>query len=128
MPNPVALGRCRVLSICLEDVNQPSLVTIVSAKFCNGRVSMSARLEVEAVIKQLPETEVRDLAKWLQAYLDEMWDQQIESDLNNGKLDDLIARAEADIAKNNVRDIDAVSADYNLQINHYSQLRWILKL
>jgi hypothetical protein len=91
-----------------QSVNRPPLVTMVSAQFCNGRISMSARLEVEAVIKQLPETEVRDLAKWLQVYLDEMWDQQIESDLNNGKLDSLIARAEADIAKNNVRDINEV--------------------
>jgi predicted nucleotidyltransferase len=108
MPNPVALGRCRVLSTRSENVNQPLLVTMMSAQFCNGRISMSARLEVEAVIKQLPETEVRDLAKWLQTYLDEMWDQQIESDLNNGKLDSLIARAEADIAKNNVRELDEV--------------------
>jgi hypothetical protein len=80
----------------------------VSAQFCNGRKPMSACLEVEAVIKQLPETEVRDLAKWLQVYLDEVWDKQIESDFNNGKLDSLIARAEADIAKNNVRELDEV--------------------
>jgi hypothetical protein len=69
---------------------------------------MSVRLEVEAVIKQLPETEVRDLAKWLQTYLEEMWDRQIGSDLNSGKLDNLIARAEADIAINNVRELDEV--------------------
>jgi hypothetical protein len=69
---------------------------------------MGFRLEVEAVIKQLSEVEIRDLAKWLQTYLNEMWDRQIESDLNNGKLDSLITRAEADIAKNKVRDIDEV--------------------
>lgn len=48
---------------------------------------MITRLEVESVIKQLPESEVRDLAKWLQEYIDEMWDQQIEADLASGKLD-----------------------------------------
>ncbi|WNZ49131.1 hypothetical protein Q2T42_15010 [Leptolyngbya boryana CZ1] len=64
---------------------------------------MTTRLEVESAIKQLPESEVRDLAKWLQDYLDEMWDRQIETDLASGKLDRLIAQAEKDIAANNVR-------------------------
>jgi len=45
---------------------------------------MTTRLEVELAIKQLPEDEVRDLAKWLQEYLDEMWDRQIEADLASG--------------------------------------------
>lgn len=66
---------------------------------------MSVRLEVETVIRQLPETEVRELAKWLQSYLDEMWDRQIESDLNNGKLDSLIDRAEADITIGKVKEL-----------------------
>ncbi|MCY6492857.1 hypothetical protein [Leptolyngbya sp. GGD] len=64
---------------------------------------MTTRLEVESAIKQLPESEVRDLAKWLQDYLDEMWDQQIETDVASGKLDHLIAQAEKDIVANNVR-------------------------
>ena len=59
---------------------------------------MNTRLEVELAIKQLPEDEVRNLAGWLQEYLDEMWDQQIEADLASGKLDRLIAQAEEDIA------------------------------
>jgi hypothetical protein len=69
---------------------------------------MSTRLEVEASIKQMPKEEIRDLAKWLQEYLDDMWDQQIVSDLETGKLDCLIAKAEADIAANRVRDLDEV--------------------
>jgi hypothetical protein len=69
---------------------------------------MTNRLEVESAIKQLPEGEVRDLAKWLQNYLDERWDRQIEADLASGKLDHLIAQAEADIANGNVRDLEAV--------------------
>jgi hypothetical protein len=72
---------------------------------------MNTRLEVESAIKQLPEGEVRNLAKWLQEYLDEMWDQQIETDLGSGKLDRLIAQAEADIATHNVRDLDEVLCD-----------------
>lgn len=46
---------------------------------------MMTRLDVESAIKQLPESEVRDLAKWLQDYLDEMWDRKIEADLASGK-------------------------------------------
>lgn len=69
---------------------------------------MITRSDVELAIRQLPEDEVRNLAKWLQDYLDETWDKQIEADLASGKLDHLIARAEADIATNNVRDLDEV--------------------
>lgn len=69
---------------------------------------MTTRLEVESAIKRMPESEVRDLAKWLQDYLYEMWDRQIETDLASGRLDSLIARAEKDIAANNVRDLDEV--------------------
>ncbi|WP_287627844.1 MULTISPECIES: DUF433 domain-containing protein [unclassified Microcystis] len=69
---------------------------------------MTNRSEVESAIKQLPESEVRALANWLQDYLDEMWDRQIEADLASGKLAPLIAQAEEDMATNNVRDIDEV--------------------
>jgi hypothetical protein len=69
---------------------------------------MTTLLEIEAAIKQLPESDVRQLAAWLQTYLDETWDRQIEEDLTSGKLDNLIAQVEADIAANNVRDLDEV--------------------
>lgn len=69
---------------------------------------MTNRLEVELAIKQLPESEVRALANWLQGYLDEMWDRQIEADFAAGKLDHLIAKAKADIATHKVRDLDEI--------------------
>jgi hypothetical protein len=72
---------------------------------------MTNRLEVESAIKQLPESEIRALANWLQEYLDEMWDRQIEADFAAGNLDHLIAKAEADIAANKVRDLDEVLRD-----------------
>lgn len=72
---------------------------------------MTNLLEVESAIKQLPENEVRALENWLQDYLDEMWDRQIEVDLAAGKLDHLVARAEADIEANNVRDLDEILND-----------------
>ncbi|WP_414586644.1 hypothetical protein [Scytonema sp. PCC 10023] len=57
---------------------------------------MSTLTEIEAAIKQLPEGDIRKLAAWLQAYLDETWDRQIEADFESGKLNNLIAKAEAD--------------------------------
>ena len=69
---------------------------------------MTTLPEIEVAIKQLPESDVRQLAAWLQTYLDETWDRQIEEDLTSGKLDNLIAQVEADIAANNVRDLDEV--------------------
>jgi len=69
---------------------------------------MNALPEIEAAIKQLPENDVRQLAGWIQNYLNENWDRQMEEDLAAGKLDALIAKAEADIAANNVRDLDEI--------------------
>ncbi|MDJ0737096.1 MAG: hypothetical protein QNJ47_24010 [Nostocaceae cyanobacterium] len=72
---------------------------------------MSNLIEIEAAIKQLPVGEIRQLSAWLQTYLDENWDMQIEVDLESGKLDKLIAKAETDIAKNKVRKLDEVLYD-----------------
>ena len=38
---------------------------------------MPTLLDIEAAIKQLPESDVRQLAAWLQDYLNDMWDRQI---------------------------------------------------
>jgi hypothetical protein len=72
---------------------------------------MNTLPEIEAAIRQLPKTDARQLAIWLQDYLNDMWDKQIETDLLSGKLDSLIAKAEADIAANRVRDLDEVLND-----------------
>ncbi len=69
---------------------------------------MTTLPEIAAAIKQLPEGDVRQLSVWLQEYLDEMWDRQIEADFSSGKLDKLIAKAEADITANQVRSLDEV--------------------
>jgi hypothetical protein len=69
---------------------------------------MTTLLEINAAIKQLPESEVRKLAGWLQEYLDETWDRQIEEDLTSGKLNNLIAQAEADIAASSHNDFNAL--------------------
>jgi hypothetical protein len=69
---------------------------------------MITLLEIEAAIQQLPERDIRQLSGWLQLYMDEMWDRQIEADLVSGKLDSIIARAEADISVNRVKPLDEV--------------------
>ena len=69
---------------------------------------MTTLPEIEAAIKRLPEGDVRQLSSWLQEYLDERWDRQIETDLVSGKLDKLIAKVEADIAANRVKNLDVV--------------------
>jgi hypothetical protein len=56
---------------------------------------MSTRLEVQSAIEQLPTDEIRNLSKWLQEYLDEKCDRQIESDVqeNHGLHDSFEAAA-----------------------------------
>ena len=60
---------------------------------------MTTLAELEAAIKQLPESDARQLSTWLQNYLDDAWDRQIEEDFNAGKLDHLIVQAEAYISE-----------------------------
>jgi hypothetical protein len=69
---------------------------------------MKNLIELETEIKHLPEQEIRQLTERLQVYLDEKWDRQMESDLASGRLDNLIAKAEADIATHQVKDLDEV--------------------
>ena len=69
---------------------------------------MNALPEIENAIKRLPDNDVRQLDRWLQNYLNEKWDRQIEEDLATGKLDASIGKAQADIAANNVRNIDEI--------------------
>ncbi|WP_319421153.1 hypothetical protein [Pleurocapsa sp. FMAR1] len=61
-------------------------------------------IEIETAIKQLPEKDVRQLTAWLQEYVNDIWDRQIESDLQSGRLNKLISKAEANIASNKVKE------------------------
>lgn len=69
---------------------------------------MNSLPEIEAAITQLSEVEVRKLLDWLQAYLDDAWDRQIEEDVKSGRLDKLIQCAEVDIAANRTKPLDEV--------------------
>lgn len=69
---------------------------------------MTDLAEIESAIQKLPQSEVRQLVDRLQEYLENEWDKQIEADANSGKLNDLIARAEADIDAGQVKRLDEI--------------------
>ena len=50
--------------------------------------------EIEIAITRLPADEFADLLVWLDDYRAQMWDEQIESDLEAGRLDALLAEVE----------------------------------
>ncbi|MBC1219220.1 MULTISPECIES: hypothetical protein [unclassified Nostoc] len=56
----------------------------------------------------MSEDEMRDLSNWLQEYLNDAWDKQIETDAKSGKLDQLIQRAKTDIEANQVKPLDKI--------------------
>lgn len=65
---------------------------------------MKSLVEIEKAIKELPTAEARKLAGWLNEYLNDAWDRQIQTDLATGKLNKFIAKVESDIEANQVRD------------------------
>ena len=52
--------------------------------------------EIESAIMQLSVDELIDLSNWLEEYQAQVWDNQIEKDLEDGKLDALLAEVDAD--------------------------------
>ena len=52
--------------------------------------------EIENAITQLPPQDVEKLAVWLTDYRNREWDEQIERDLDEGRLDSFLAAAEAE--------------------------------
>lgn len=69
---------------------------------------MNSLPEIEAAIMQLSEGEIQHLSNWLQQYLNDAWDRQIEADAKSGRLDQLIQRAKLDIDANRVKPLDEV--------------------
>ncbi len=54
---------------------------------------MSVR-KIEAAISQLPAREVTELMSWLAEHHAQVWDKQIEYDLESGRLDALLAEVD----------------------------------
>ena len=65
--------------------------------------------EIIEAVKQLRETEKGEfLERLAEIDFDDAWDRQIEADAKAGRLDHLIARAEADIAAGRTKPLDEV--------------------
>jgi len=67
--------------------------------------------EIQEVITRLSAAEQRQLARWFEEALEDAWDNQIDEDIKAGRLNDLIAQAEADIAAGRVKPLDEVLGD-----------------
>jgi hypothetical protein len=52
--------------------------------------------QIQAAIRSLPSAEIRELSGWLEEYLADLWDQQIERDILAGRLDDMGRQADQD--------------------------------
>lgn len=50
--------------------------------------------EIEAAITKLPREDLAELMAWLEAYRAQVWDRQIEGDLEAGRLDALLAEVD----------------------------------
>ena len=72
---------------------------------------MSTVSEIQEAITRLSAAEQRQLARWFEEALEDVWDNQIEEDIKAGRLNDLIAQAEADIAAGRVKPLDEVLGD-----------------
>ena len=59
--------------------------------------------EIENAIAQLPPQDVEKLAVWLADYRNREWDEQIDRDLDEGRLDGFLADAEAEYQAGRVR-------------------------
>lgn len=72
---------------------------------------MSTVAEVENALREMPVPDARAVATWLQDYLDEEWDKQIDADIAAGRLATLWQKAQADIAAGQVKPLDEVIND-----------------
>jgi hypothetical protein len=69
---------------------------------------MSSVIEIENALRALPVQDARQVADWLQDYLDGLWDKQIEADAANGRLDRVWEKAQADIKAGRTKPLDDV--------------------
>jgi hypothetical protein len=72
---------------------------------------VSTVTEIQEAITRLSAAEQRQLARWFEEALEDAWDNQIEEDIKAGRLNGLIAQAEADIAAGRVKPVDEVLGD-----------------
>ena len=61
--------------------------------------------EIKAAVQHLTLEERAEVAACLHSWNDDEWDKQMKRDLASGKLDKILARVDADIAANKLRDM-----------------------
>ena len=71
---------------------------------------MSTVVEIESALRELPEREAWQVAGWLQEYLSEKWNRQIDEDIAAGRLDRLADQALADYHAGRVKPLDEIVA------------------
>ena len=69
---------------------------------------MSTVAEIESALQKIPVDDARKVADWLQHYLDEKWDRQIDADIAAGKLDKLADEALEDYKAGRVKPLDEI--------------------
>ena len=52
--------------------------------------------EIESAIAQLPPSELAELARWFEEFQAQVWDERLEQDMKDGRLDSLLKQAEQD--------------------------------
>ncbi len=57
---------------------------------------MTTVAEISGAVKRLPNKDLARFRKWFAEYDAAVWDRQLESDANSGKLDALIREAQRD--------------------------------
>jgi hypothetical protein len=69
---------------------------------------MSTVAEIESALRQFPVKEAWEVAGWLQTYLAEKWDRQIDADSDAGRLDRLADQALADYRAGKTKPLDEI--------------------
>ena len=69
---------------------------------------MSTVVEIESALQKIPVDDARKVADWLQQYLDEKWDLQIDDDIAAGKLNELADQALEDYRAGRVKPLDEI--------------------
>lgn len=59
--------------------------------------------EIEAAIARLPAEELAELMTWLEDFRAQLWDEQIERDLEAGRLDGLLAEVDREYESGSTR-------------------------
>ena len=72
---------------------------------------MSTVIEIREAIRRLPAKEAWQLAEELRDHLDALWDDQFKKNVEEGRLDQLIARAREEHDSGKTRSMDEIVGD-----------------